>query len=259
MNVYLTAQISEDGSKYQAAVAMGDKLFKFETPYKDWTTPLEVMYKTMLKTEDYLKKQPLRGMLLKNSGLTFSTDILSDSNIKTSNKMYNNPVLNAGRERLEASLGVKVAANNLISDRMKDAMLQRAYNPEGEQTYHFKQGDLVICRNPERGATEFDSFAYVAQAENNSLYLDKYTKYGEVSWKTQLMSQLHMELEQYYRPMTDDEILEFRDGLTKLLTDPVKSRKLDAPMTTRETYSLVCELADKIEAERKAKTADIEM
>ena len=60
-------------------------------------------------------------------------------------------------------------------------------------------------------------------------------------------------------PMTDDEILEFRDGLTKLLTDPVKSRKLDAPMTTRETYSLVCELADKIEAERKAKTADIEM
>ncbi len=264
MNVYLTAQISEDGSKYQAAVALDDKLLKLELPYKnEQQNAVEALYKTMLKTEDYLKKNPFRGSLLKigSNNLTFSTDLLSDDCVKTSSIFYKNATLNTCKEELEASLGIKVNADNLINDRIKNTMLQRVYNPEGEQTYHFQQGDLVIARNPEKGATEFDAFAYVTEADKkrNVLYLDKYTKYGEVSWKTQLIPMLKMELEQFYRPMTDDEILEFRDGLTKLLTDPIKSRKLDAPMTTRETYSLVCELADKIEAERKAKTADIEM
>ena len=288
MNVYLTGRLSEDETKYQAAVALCGKLFKLEetiqntkayseeeyrqmlkdgdveskddyleylaTPCNDdiFKTEVDVLCKTMLKTEDFLKKHPVHGMLIKDKGLEFHTDLFGTSR-KVYDLQYSNKRISDCRIRLMENLNTnKVFVNDLINSNIRDSLTQRVFNPEKEQTYHFKAGDLVACVNQETGKST-DMFAYVVEADKkkNTLYLDKYTDRGGISWKMQLQQLQIMELEQFYRPMTDDEILEFRDNLAKLLSDPRKSRKLDAPYTTNETYKAVCEAADEIEARQK--------
>ena len=59
--------------------------------------------------------------------------------------------------------------------------------------------------------------------------------------------------------MTDDEIKTFHDGMTKLLTDPAKSRKLDDPNVTRETYEIVGRAVENIRAAEKADDLDLEL
>ena len=68
-----------------------------------------------------------------------------------------------------------------------------------------------------------------------------------------------MELTGFYRPMTDEEILTFHEGMTKLLTDPAKSRKLDDPNITRETYEVVGRAVENIRTAEKADDLDLEL
>lgn len=264
MDIYLTGKVvNKDGQDVlMSAIAMDGKLFKLETPFEGEQTYHDVVAKTMKKTEDYMKHHAGIIKQMGTRSLHFKTDYLGDDVHEAINASYKDETINACRNRLAELLHVpftSIEVDNLEIDRVKDTLMQRVFEPETEQTYHFKPDDLVICSNEE--STSFSIYARVVTADktNNRLVLDKYQEYGEFSASNRPQRLLEMELSNMYRPMTDDEILEFHDGMTKLLTDPAKSRKLDDPNITRETYEVVGRAVDNIRAAEKADDLDLEL
>lgn len=136
--------------------------------------------------------------------------------------------------------------------------------------YRFKEGDLIIAERErgedeteemaERNRREFSLCARVVTAnpEEDKLILDKYLACGKVSCKEITLPLLEMELQAYYRPMMPQEIIEFREGMTELLCNPLK--RPDNPMITHETYEVVTRAADAAEqalAKRQARKPEI--
>jgi len=249
MDIYLTGKVvNKDGQDVlMSAIAMNGKLLKLETPFEGEQTYHEVVAKTMKKTEDYLKHHAGIIKQMGTRNLHFHTDYLGDYH-EAHNQSYRDEKINACRDSLAELLHTpftSIEVDNLEIGKVKDTLMQRVFEPETEQTYHFKPDDLVVC---------FSIYARVVTADktNNRLVLDKYQEYGEFSASNCPQRLLEMELSNMYRPMTDDEILEFHDGMTKLLADPAKSRKLDDPNTTMQTYEVVGRAVDNIRAAEKA-------
>lgn len=256
MDIYLTGKVvNKDGQDVlMSAIAMDGKLLKLETPFEGEQTYHDVVAKTMKKTEDYLKHHAGIIKQMGTRNLHFRTDYLGDYH-EAHNQSYRDEKINACRDSLAELLHTpftSIEVDNLEIDEVKDTLMQRVFEPETEQTYHFKPDDLVICSNEE--STSFSIYARVVTADkaNNRLVLDKYQEYGEFSISNRPQRLLEMELIGFFRPMTDDEILEFHDGMTKLLADPAKSRKLDDPNTTMQTYEVVGRAVENIRAAEKA-------
>lgn len=256
MDIYLTGKVvSKDGQDVlMSAIAMDGKLLKLETPFEGEQTYHDVVAKTMKKTEDYLKHHAGIIKQMGTRNLHFRTDYLGDYH-EAHNQSYRDEKINACRDSLAELLHTpftSIEVDNLEIDEVKDTLMQRVFEPETEQTYHFKPDDLVICSN--EGSTSFSIYARVVTADkaNNQLVLDKYQEYGEFSISNRPQRLLEMELIGFFRPMTDDEILEFHEGMTKLLADPAKSRKLDDPNITMQTYEVVGRAVDNIRAAEKA-------
>lgn len=153
---------------------------------------------------------------------------------------------------------------NPIADRLCARVLGT------DDGYRFKEGDLIIAERErgedeteemaERNRREFSLCARVVTVnpEEDKLVLDKYLACGKVSCKEITLPLLEMELQAYYRPMKPQEIIEFREGMTELLCNPLK--RPDNPMITHETYEVVTRAADAAEqalAKRPARKPEI--
>lgn len=272
MDIYLTGKVvNKDGQDVlMSAIAMDGKLLKLETPFEGEQTYHEVVAKTMKKTEDYMRHHAGIIKQMGTRSLHFKTDYLGNDVHEAINASYKDETINACRHRLAELLHTpftSIEVDNLEIDRVKETLMQRVFEPETEQTYHFKPDDLVICSN--EGSTSFSIYARVVSVDKkeNTVWFDKYQEYGEFSssiydkhtHEPRKQRLLEMELIGFYRPMTDDEILEFHEGMTKLLADPAKSRKLDDPNITRETYEIVSRAVENIRAAEKAGDLDLEL
>ena len=272
MDIYLTGKVeNKDGQDVlMSAIAMDGKLFKLETPFEGEQTYHDVVAKTMKKTEDYMKHHAGIIKQMGTRSLHFKTDYLGDDVHEAINASYKDETINACRNSLAELLHIpftSIEVDNLEIDRVKDTLMQRVFEPETEQTYHFKPDDLVICGNND--VSGFSIYARVVSVDKkeNTVWLDKYQEHGEFSnsiydkhtHEPRKQRLLEMELTGFYRPMTDEEILTFHEGMTKLLTDPAKSRKLDDPNVTRETYEIVGRAVENIRAAEKADDLDLEL
>lgn len=256
MKVYIASEIKDE--KLYTALSFYNKIYKMEAPYKGEETRIDVLNKAMSKTEQWLKHHPGIGGKLIKGGLTFDTNLLSETYHGTSEKAFSKEIY----ERvcsLNQELNVKAEITNLEIDRVKTNLMNRAFYPSKDTSYHFKPNDLIISNKDKNDINGFSVFARVVAADQktNFLHIDRYTDYGKISWKQKTQPLLNMELNQFYRPMTDDEVLMFCEGLSGLATDPIKSRCIDDKNVFSETYFIVIDRAEKIEQERKTKEMDV--
>ena len=264
MDIYLTGKVvNKDGQDVlMSAIAMDGKLFKLETPFKGEQTYHDVICKVMRKAEDYIKHSPIiKQMGTRN--VHFHTDFFGDDPHEAHNQSYRDEKINACRNSLAELLHTpftSIQVDNLEIDTVKDILKQRVFEPKTEQTYHFKPDDLVI-RSSDGVCSGFTLYARVVTADkkSNSLLLDRYQEHGAFCTNNQKQDLLRMELSHYYRPMTDEEILTFHDGMTKLLADPAKKRSLKDRDMTMQTYEIVGRAVENIRSAEKADDLDLEL
>lgn len=124
--------------------------------------------------------------------------------------------------------------------------------------YKFEKDDLVICKPAEHERTEgnkpFEIYARVAEVdrEKDILRLDCYQRQGRFHLESRMKKELslsEMERNEFYQPLNDDEILDFRDGLCDLLMN--KTNYLYS-MDVQATFELANERAEEIERESKS-------
>ncbi len=131
--------------------------------------------------------------------------------------------------------------------------------------YQFCVDDLVICKPDEEKRTEdnkdFEIYARVAEVdrEADALRLDCYMKQGRLHMEKRILQALplvYTEEMEYYKPMNDSEILEFRDNVCELLESPNFANRLDKP-DVMATFEIANEIAEEIErSERSDKDID---
>ena len=126
--------------------------------------------------------------------------------------------------------------------------------------YQFQKDDLVICKPAEskhNGSNKnFEIYARVAEVdrESDTLRLDSYLKQGRLHQEKRILQSLplsEMERDEYYQPMNDSEILEFRDNLCAMLTEAGFANRLDAP-DVHATFEIANERAEEIEHHKDA-------
>ena len=264
MDIYITGKVENKDRQdvLMTAIAMDGKLLKLETPFEGEQTYHDVICKVMRKAEDYIKHSPIiKQMGTRN--VHFHTDFFGDDPHEAHNQSYRDEKINACRNSLAELLHTSftsIQVDNLEIDTVKDVLKQRVFEPKTEQTYHFKPDDLVIG-NDDGICSGFTLYARVVTADkkNNSLLLDRYQEHGTFCTNNQEQDLLRMELSHYYRPMTDEEILTFHDGMAKLLADPAKSRKLKDRDMTMQTYEIVSKAVENIRAAEKADDLDLEL
>ena len=93
--------------------------------------------------------------------------------------------------------------------------------------YSFQKDDLVICKPEEHKRSEsnnpFEIYARVDEVDRDrdKVRLDCYQKQGNFHLEsriTKLLPLSEMEENELYQPMNEEEIIEFRDNLCKLLS-----------------------------------------
>lgn len=122
--------------------------------------------------------------------------------------------------------------------------------------YFFETNDLVICK-PDGEVPEASKdhliYARVVSVDRKAdiVVLDKYLKEGRLHCHTPSKLPLaELENGNYYQPMTDDEILTFRDVLAQLVASPRQANQLDNG-DVRATFEVVNERAEEIVRERE--------
>ena len=130
--------------------------------------------------------------------------------------------------------------------------------------YKFQKDDLVICKPEERSESNkpFEIYARVAEVDRNrdKVRLDCYQKQGSFHIEDRITKQLplsEMEENKFYQPMNEEEIIEFRDNLCKLLTSSSFRNNMYA-IDVQATFELANEKAEEIERNQKAKMAGYE-
>lgn len=139
--------------------------------------------------------------------------------------------------------------------------------------YTFEKNGLVICKpDSEVSEAEKDHLIYArvvsVDRSKDEVVLDRYLKEGQVHYQyyskqSPKLPLMRLENEGYYQPMTDEEILKFRDGLVKLVASPYQADRLDN-VDVSATFEVVNERAEEIIREREnsghkfSKKSDIE-
>lgn len=125
--------------------------------------------------------------------------------------------------------------------------------------YKFQVDDLVICKPAEQerddSNRDFEIFARVAEVDRDrdTVRLDCYQKQGRLHLESRIKQELSLsELEhgEFYQPLNNDEVLDFRDGLCDLLTSTSFRNNLFS-MDVQATFDLANEAAEEIEHDRK--------
>jgi hypothetical protein len=124
--------------------------------------------------------------------------------------------------------------------------------------YKFQKDDLIICKPAEQerddSNKDFEIYARVAEVDRDrdAVRLDCYQKQGRLHLESRMKKELslsEMERNEFYQPLNDDEVLDFRDGLCDLLTN--KMNYLYS-VDVQATFDLANEMAEEIERERKS-------
>ena len=132
--------------------------------------------------------------------------------------------------------------------------------------YSFQKDDLVICKPEEHKRSEsnkpFEIYARVDEVDRDrdKVRLDCYQKQGSFHLEsriTKLLPLSEMEENEFYQPMNEEEIIEFRDNLCKLLTSPNFCNNMYV-IDVQATFELANEKAEEIERNQKAKMAGYE-
>ena len=130
--------------------------------------------------------------------------------------------------------------------------------------YSFQKDDLVICKPEERSESNkpFEIYARVAEVDRDrdKVRLDCYQEQGNFHLEsriTKLLPLSEMEENELYQPMNEEEIIEFRDNLCKLLTSPSFRNNMYV-IDVMATFELANEKAEEIERIQKAKMAGYE-
>lgn len=246
MNVYITEVNKED--MHFMAIAINGNILKKDID--ESVTNKDILKEALCEVKQYITQHP---SCYDNKEMTIYQD---------TEKSYNETAWKMAQEI--RSIWGSSGSKNVVLQTFNPLSEQLALKAiEKNKAYQFAEGDIIIAKRPqrddetkeqaERNSKEFSLCARVVSVDHkkDELILDKYLSCGKVSCSPQPMSLLETELYGYYRPMNKQELLDFRDGLTKLLCDPIKSQRLDTPYITFDTFERVNILAEHIERRQK--------
>ena len=126
--------------------------------------------------------------------------------------------------------------------------------------YKFQKDDLIICKPVEQERDDsnknFEIYARVAEVDRDRdvVRLDCYQKQGRLHLENRITKELslsELERNEFYQPLNNDEILDFRDGLCDLLVSSGFCNNLYS-MDVQATFELANEMAENIERECKS-------
>ena len=130
--------------------------------------------------------------------------------------------------------------------------------------YKFQKDDLIICKPAEQerddSNRDFEIYARVAEIDRDrdTVRLDCYQKQGRLHLESRIKQELplaELERNEFYQPLNEDEILDFRDGLCDLMTSTSFLNNLYS-MDVQATFELANEMAEEVD---RNKSADKEM
>ena len=245
MDMYITGRHKDKQSFFRVSIAISGIGFKFRlftVDMPDETTSAQALVKGLETIQNFCQEHPC---LKDNNRISIYQNLVSH------NEQYAEPIYKAW-EILAKSLGKNVAPfanalemNAYICDNIDKQMLDWS---DGKTTnYRFKKNDILILRRkpqddetPAQACQNASGFNICARVlsvdrEKNIILLDRYQKMGQLQLDQRIQCLSDLALRNYYQPMNKDEMLVFCDGITTILQDPIKSRKLkdkDLALTT---------------------------
>ena len=256
MNIYIvgrTVQKENEQSYLQVGIVISGnqfRMFKANMPIE--TTHTEALEKALCTVQDFCNKH---ASLYENNVTVYQNLIPYD-------EQFRDPVHEAW-QNLANTFGMNTSPfinalhmNDYVVKNVKEQIFDLI---NGKNIgYQFKENDLVILRREgkdetseqaRRNALEFEICARVVwvNRETNTILLDRYQGRGSLQHRCQSQSLSEIALQDYYKPMNEEEILEFRDGMAAALADPIKSQKFNDKNIALATFEIVNERAEQIE------------